>query len=95
MPAPNACPGGAPPSLAPESLAAAPCASESLEAAYRLSFAAIAGLQLLLLVSGYRTSVPPGLHLNNKVLLSLYTAYIAISLACLVALVFQRRAGEA
>ena len=62
-------------------------------APYRLSLPAIASLLVLLVLAGYVTSIPPQLRLANTVLLTLYTIYITVSLAC-VALLVCRRAPQ-
>ncbi len=61
---------------------------------FRLPFPEILAFQLLIIAAGYLTSVPGDeLRLANKVLLVLYTIYIACSCA-LAALLLHRRAAQ-
>jgi hypothetical protein len=57
---------------------------------YWLSLPAICVLQVLLVSAGYLVSKPPELAFANKVLLSLYTIYIALSLMAVGVFAFRR-----
>jgi len=59
---------------------------------YALSLPAIGILQAVLIFAGYLVSKPPEVQLANKVLLSLYTVYIGLSLAALALFGYRRRA---
>lgn len=55
-----------------------------------LSLPAVCVFQLLLIAAGYLVSIHPELQLANKVLLTLYSIYIGLSLAAVVMFVYRR-----